>query len=543
MHNISVPDNITVINMVRKYPEGKSFYCCLCDVTIGCFPNFKCHYTNIHKDISINVSAKCTLCQKNFKSAQEAGVHCKRTHKTGSKAPFPLSPTPIMLQIPVDDEVNFSMSLPRHSRRLSVNQLCTVLVPDFNDNPVNINQSIFSPPSTSQFLPTIPSSPSSMRCPQPSLINLNNDEDPSPSTPPRPSSPLNHSSLPHQTPQTFSLPDTTLNGNNDLSNTNPSITSFHQTSTESGVAFIGGTANSSRVPPVGDTEKDDTMVNGSPPSNIPSVNHSPIHQSNPEPSVVLNNCTDGNGDNLPSSNNTSNNTSNTDHVNEKESEFVCEWHNRITSATTFVKFSRSCDLFAAEVATKGKEISRNNPIRGRPIPNPRNRPNGRVPFSNCRPLQFNPRDAKRIQILYRLSKKTAARQILNKNNTSYSGTKECAEQYFSDTFSPSTINLDEVIASLNQHVPYTNEDPSIMAPITNKEIKKKLCSMSNSAPGRDKVEYRHLKLVDPNCKILGAIFNKCLKENKIPASWKQSTTILIHKKVLLMTQAILDLLR
>ena len=129
-----------------------------------------------------------------------------------------------------------------------------------------------------------------------------------------------------------------------------------------------------------------------------------------------------------------------------------------------------------------------------------------------------------------MSKKRAARQILNENNTSYSGTKERAKQYFSDTFSPSPINLDEVIASLNEHVPSTNEDLSLMAPISNKEIKNKLRSMSNSAPGRDKVEYRHMKLVDPNCKILGVIFNQCLKGNKIPATWKQSTPILIHKK-------------
>ena len=89
-----------------------------------------------------------------------------------------------------------------------------------------------------------------------------------------------------------------------------------------------------------------------------------------------------------------------------------------------MEFSRSCDLFAAEVANKGKEMSGNNPTRGRPIPNPRNRPNGRVPSSNRRRLQFNPRDAKRLQILYRLSKKRAARQILNENSTSYSGTKQ-----------------------------------------------------------------------------------------------------------------------
>ena len=80
------------------------------------------------------------------------------------------------------------------------------------------------------------------------------------------------------------------------------------------------------------------------------------------------------------------------------------------------------------------------------------------------------------------------------------------------------------------HVPTAAEDPSIMAPMTQKEIKSKLRSMSNSAPGKDRVEYRHLKLVDPNCKVLGAIFNKCLGESKIPKKVHSSKGPLIHKK-------------
>ena len=54
--------------------------------------------------------------------------------------------------------------------------------------------------------------------------------------------------------------------------------------------------------------------------------------------------------------------------------------------------------------------------------------------------------------------------------------------------------------------------------------------MNNSAPGRDHVEYRHLKLVDPHATTLCIIFNHCLIAGQIPPHWKQSTTILIHKK-------------
>jgi hypothetical protein len=54
-----------------------------------------------------------------------------------------------------------------------------------------------------------------------------------------------------------------------------------------------------------------------------------------------------------------------------------------------------------------------------------------------------------------------------------------------------------------------HEDPNIIAPFSNKDIKNKLKLLANSAPRKDRVEYRHLKLVDPDCKILNIIYNKC----------------------------------
>jgi hypothetical protein len=149
------------------------------------------------------------------------------------------------------------------------------------------------------------------------------------------------------------------------------------------------------------------------------------------------------------------------------------------------------------------------------VRNQRNRPKNRLPNPNRRPLLCNPIEARRIQTLFRLSKERAARRILQDNNTIYTGTKDQAY---------------ELISSLSDNVPPAEVDHSLMDPMNSKEIKDKLKCMSNSAPGKDRVEYRHLKLVDPNCSILGLIFNKCLEEKKIPLSWKQSTTILIYKK-------------
>ena len=54
--------------------------------------------------------------------------------------------------------------------------------------------------------------------------------------------------------------------------------------------------------------------------------------------------------------------------------------------------------------------------------------------------------------------------------------------------------------------------------------------MANSAPGKDRLEYRHLHLLDPQWQILSKVFRHCFLAKDVPASWKTATTILIHKK-------------
>ena len=54
--------------------------------------------------------------------------------------------------------------------------------------------------------------------------------------------------------------------------------------------------------------------------------------------------------------------------------------------------------------------------------------------------------------------------------------------------------------------------------------------MANSLPGKDRLEYNHLKQIDPEAKVFQVIYNRCFLANHVPASWKTATTILIHKK-------------
>ncbi len=170
-------------------------------------------------------------------------------------------------------------------------------------------------------------------------------------------------------------------------------------------------------------------------------------------------------------------------------------------------------LFLAEAVVDEAKITPSNISRAKPKSNHLNRKE----VNSIRPRVLpNPITARRIQTLYRLSKKRAARQILNDNNTVYSGTKEQAKDYFTNTFSNNHINIDKVLESLNRHVPTANEDPTVMEPIGEKIVKTKLKNMSNWAPGKDRVEYHHLRQVDPDCKVLACILNKCLAQKQIP---------------------------
>ena len=65
---------------------------------------------------------------------------------------------------------------------------------------------------------------------------------------------------------------------------------------------------------------------------------------------------------------------------------------------------------------------------------------------------------------------------------------------------------------------------------TNKEIRRKLFSAANTSPGSDRVEYRHLKQVDPSCSVLSLLFDHCFKRRDVPPAWKSAITVLIYKK-------------
>ena len=130
-----------------------------------------------------------------------------------------------------------------------------------------------------------------------------------------------------------------------------------------------------------------------------------------------------------------------------------------------------------------------------------------------RPIaRFNPVAARRIQGLYRHSKKRAARKLMNDNVVSYTGSVDDAETYFNDVFAEKYCNVNILGEGLNTYVPNAKDHElmdSLYDEIIESEVAAKLRSLANMAPGIDRCEYAHLKKVDPSAKILTLMFNRC----------------------------------
>ena len=106
----------------------------------------------------------------------------------------------------------------------------------------------------------------------------------------------------------------------------------------------------------------------------------------------------------------------------------------------------NCDLFAADVIkTSDNDFQRKtNHAPRRP-----QRPTARPVNPNRRPLRYNPIKAHRLQSLYRLPKKRAARKVLSDSKPLFDGTIDNANEFFMRVFGPKACDVDGVNNGLN----------------------------------------------------------------------------------------------
>lgn len=180
--------------------------------------------------------------------------------------------------------------------------------------------------------------------------------------------------------------------------------------------------------------------------------------------------------------------------------FTQKWSQIFTSDLSWNDFCEKCSSFTNDARLLAIELSF-NPSNKSPPQSNNHIPSKRPPHG--RQFQpFNKKDAQRIRSLYNHSKKRAARKILADNSPSYTGSLHDAESFFRDSFAFKPCDTEALKKSLDSSVPSVEIDDSLFIPPSKEEICSKLKSASNTSAGPDKIEYRHLKRIDPDGTIL-----------------------------------------
>jgi len=144
---------------------------------------------------------------------------------------------------------------------------------------------------------------------------------------------------------------------------------------------------------------------------------------------------------------------------------------------------------------------------------------------------FDGAAASNIQKQYRIDRKKAVNNILAGESPHCNIDPDIIHQHLTNVFSDSNHIYTDPPACVPDLSSESTPDQvrSLLAPISPAQVSTRLSKMASTAPGPDGARYSGLKRIDPNCHVMAAIFSKCLRTGKVPAEWKESTTVLVYK--------------
>ncbi|GIY44823.1 retrovirus-related Pol polyprotein from type-1 retrotransposable element R2 [Caerostris darwini] len=147
------------------------------------------------------------------------------------------------------------------------------------------------------------------------------------------------------------------------------------------------------------------------------------------------------------------------------------------------------------------------------------------PASSVRSSQpgLDIQDPQTCQKLYRRNRRRAVREIVDSNCHRCDIPLQTLAQHFSDVWQGGGP-----YHSIYHHADEGRVDV-IDQEFSSSEIVRALRSSENTAPGPDRLTNHHWRSLDPSAQVLTKIFNICLRHQKVPPGWKESTTILLPK--------------
>ena len=152
-----------------------------------------------------------------------------------------------------------------------------------------------------------------------------------------------------------------------------------------------------------------------------------------------------------------------------------------------------------------------------------------APGNKTRTRSYRRREAakaKKVQAWYRANKKPCMQSLLGEESVTCKIDAKTLEEYFDV---PSVDLTGDTPSWLPpEHAPSSTNLTYQFHPA---EIEAQLKRLPwQSSPGPDKVPYRLWKSTSASADLLSKLYNTCLLNNRLPPSWKRSTSILIYKK-------------
>ncbi|KAK4013416.1 hypothetical protein OUZ56_025968 [Daphnia magna] len=134
-----------------------------------------------------------------------------------------------------------------------------------------------------------------------------------------------------------------------------------------------------------------------------------------------------------------------------------------------------------------------------------------------------------------IKQKPAVQEVLEDRSPSYDGTVQAAEEYLKRTYNRLRLSPQhcqsarELYDTCDWSQPSEDQINFLNRAPTQQELEAKLRRATNTSPGVDGLEYRHLRAIDPNCILLETVC-KIVWKLGIPNCWKTSRTVPIFKK-------------
>ena len=196
--------------------------------------------------------------------------------------------------------------------------------------------------------------------------------------------------------------------------------------------------------------------------------------------------------------------------------------------------ARCCSDWLEKASTAERELpelaSSRNPLRGG-----RRRNQCRQQQRIRRQAKFDSINASRIQKLFKIYPRRAVREVLGEQSPRYSGTVEDAGLFLKNTYSrqpPTNEQCQqsrELFEQCSWSLPSEDQRDFLDQPPSRAEIELKLKRATNTSPGMDGLEYRHLRALDPKGYLLEIVFCTTWRIG-IPEAWRMSRTVPIFKK-------------